>query len=348
MDNRRANSSGCMGFVGAAAFSVLWSIVANQVDWPPETKVYTWPITCALIVAIAGYGLSRFVANRYPALQLRLQNIAAYTFLYRRWMHPLRRLRVLVIGPDDHEPTARLVSILSDAGRWKVARRWLPRDIPEGRYDVVVAASVTDEWWKEQPRRDWEALISAFVRDGGGFVAIHDATSLWSFAGRFENKDGRIVHHRSITEELLGLEPRMQFLADWGPRTPAGEVVDGPSQLVYYVAPQRLPIRVVDPTLEPNLWLADFVLDDEILPYNTVPEVVPFLTTVVRDTEPSAVPFWNSEFVVSGGMPVGKGRTAFCVLGHNMNTYDSESFKTHLVNLVKWCGERSRGNQRLR
>jgi hypothetical protein len=248
-----------------------------------------------------------------------------------------------VIGLDNHEPTDRIVDLLSSCQKLIVNRKWLPSDVPEGKYDVVVIASIMYEWWAEYPRNEWETRLISFVREGGGLLAIHDSMAFWLFDGRFERYNGQIKQNKSVTENLLGLEPRMQCCVGWLTSNPDGSLPDGPIKPLMYGAPQRLPIRIEDPLAEPLIWLEEFAIDDEVNPYNIVPEVKCFLTTVIRDTEPTPPPMWNNEFMVSGGMDVGRGRTAFCGLGHNMKTYESQSYRMHIMNLVRWCGSKSKG-----
>lgn len=343
MNNKTSGPGGFIGFVGAAAFAVVWSIIANQVDWFSTNKAYTWPITYMLIAAILGYGITRFIAIRYPVLQMRMQNLIAWLFLHRRWLRRFGKIRVLVVGPEGNDWTNRLLTIVTSCRKLDVTQAWQPDQVPEGTYDVVVLASVTDPWYAPSPREEWERLLQVFVDRGGGLIGIHDTLSVWSCHREYRLDGNMIVHERTVTERLLGLEPRMQFVMGWIDNAADSSVPPGYVRPAFYTAPQRLSVRVSDPYAEPNLWLNDFVIQDEMLPYNVVPEVEPFLTTTVLDVVAYAPAYWHKDFVVSGGMRVNKGRTAFCCLGHEPSTYSSQSFQRHLINLIRWCGAKSKG-----
>jgi type 1 glutamine amidotransferase len=250
---------------------------------------------------------------------------------------------VLVIGPEKHKETQLICEALNSCLKFTVTRAWLPNELPEGvKYDAVVLASIMNEWFEISPRTEWEKIFTLFVERGGGLIGIHDAVNPYSnhkeYTATFEgNRASNIVHHPTVTARLLGIEPRMQFVMDWR------NIENTYLQPIFYTAAQEVRVEIADPYAEPNLWLSDFSIDEEILPFNITPEVEPFLVAAVRDTNPNPPAFYNQEFVVSGGRFFSKGRTAFCSLGHNEMTYQSASFRLHLTNLVYWCAAKSIG-----
>jgi type 1 glutamine amidotransferase len=169
-------------------------------------------------------------------------------------------------------------------------------------YDVVVDY-VTDNSLTEAQ----VAGLTAFVRDGGGYLPIHPAADLTSYIddeGEFRGRDEPVPEMR----ELIG-----------------GHFVGHPEQSTFGV-------RIVDGDHPVTAGVSDFEVYDEPYQLDVDEDRVDVLARMDHDELPEDYPVvWVHE--------VGSGRVCYSSLGHTDRALEHESHARILRNAVHWVAD---------
>jgi len=191
-------------------------------------------------------------------------------------------------------------------------------------YDVVVLNNIdlSSPAIQVNPRR-----LEEYVKNGGGFFAIHDSTfirpgfeGVLSLLGLQLAFDGLFINPLPNDGQQLTL-----IIALGDPNNPLFSFPVKPA-----VSMQPHPIINK---------LSTFNLNDEFWAMNISADVKPLLYAEVGDRIPGTLARLKKSSIVAGCRNVLKGRCVFLLLGHFPQTYSNSNIQRFMTNAVLWAGK---------
>ncbi len=187
-------------------------------------------------------------------------------------------------------------------------------------YDAIVCIGVREVYLTDQQRSD----LLTFIRNGGGFVGVHAASTMF-LPWRFGNsRDAAAACGRTFTpwpefNEMLG-----------------GEFVEHPYGVI------EAPVIVDDPRFPATRFLpAKFNLRDEMYEFRNFSrersDVVLRLDSSRLNLQRPGVTDSTADWPLAWAKTYGKGRVFYCALGHSRETWDIPDIQRIYFEALKWA-----------
>jgi len=187
-------------------------------------------------------------------------------------------------------------------------------------YDAILCIGVREVYLTDQQRAD----LLEFVRNGGGFVAVHAASTMflpWNF-GKSRDEEaacGRAFKRWPEFNEMLG-----------------AEFVEHPYGVI------EAPVVVDDPRFPATRFLpAKFNLRDEMYEFKNFSrkkmDVVLRLDTSGLNIDRRGLSDQTADWPLAWAKTYGKGRVFYCALGHARATWDIPDIQRIYFEALRWA-----------
>lgn len=187
-------------------------------------------------------------------------------------------------------------------------------------YDAILCIGVREVYLTDSQRAD----LLEFVRNGGGFVAVHAASTMflpWRF-GKPRDEEagcGRTFKPWPQFNEMVG-----------------AEFVEHPYGVI------EAPVIVDDPHFPATSFLPEkFNLRDEMYEFENFSrermDVVLRLDSSRLNLRPAGISDRTSDWPLAWAKSYGKGRVFYCALGHSRLTWDIPDIQRIYFEAVKWA-----------
>jgi len=233
-------------------------------------------------------------------------------------------IRILVVEREENAGFGRLPTHSDEVATTVVESvRDLPADLSS--FTIVVFNNVSPDSLVPRPS---DSALAAFVRGGGGCLAIHD-----SVAPLFQDLE---------IFRLMGL----QYATDaFGPaHLPSGESVISlglalghPSDSLRMFPVQPYSTARHHPIVR---GIGRFDVGDELWAANSTSDVIPLLFAEIGDRIPNIFDRLRRPTIVGGCRTEEHGRCVFLQLGHVNETYDHQSVRRYCRNAILWLAKR--------
>jgi type 1 glutamine amidotransferase len=190
-----------------------------------------------------------------------------------------------------------------------------------GNYDAIFCLGVREVYLTDQQRAD----LLEFIRNGGGFVGVHAASTMflpWPAFGKRHDEEagcGRVFRPWPQFNEMLGAE----FVEHPYGVTEAPVIVDDPR----FPATSFLPSK--------------FSLRDEMYEFKNFSrektDVLLRLDTTAMNRNQSKAAGRSSDWPLAWAKTYGKGRVFYCALGHAPETWDIPDIQRIYFEGLKWA-----------
>lgn len=188
-------------------------------------------------------------------------------------------------------------------------------------YDAIFCLGVREVYLTEQQRTD----LLEFVRNGGGFVGVHAASTMflpWPAFGKRREAEaacGRTFKRWPEFNEMLG-----------------AEFVEHPYGVI------QAPVIVDDPRFPAVRFLPEkFNLRDEMYEFKNFSrdamDVVLRLDTAALDLNRRGDSGHTADWPLAWAKPYGKGRVFYCALGHSRDTWDIPDIQRIYFEALRWA-----------
>ena len=188
-------------------------------------------------------------------------------------------------------------------------------------YDAILCIGVREVYLTDQQRAD----LLEFVRNGGGFVGVHAASTMflpWPAFGKRQHLEagcGRTFKPWPQFNEMLG-----------------AEFVEHPYGVI------EAPVIVDDPRFPATRFLPPkFNLRDEMYEFKSFArekmDVVLRLDSGKLDLHRAGVTDRTADWPLAWAKSYGKGRVFYCALGHARETYDIPDIQRIYFEALRWA-----------